>query len=145
MTTLDGFINVKDRLTAPNTFYSESGWTVKTKFDDAHLTYWPIVSDDGATLVLVGVTFADPRDAVLKIYRQSGVGGALVRSFALGELWSESEIYPGGNKLLVFTDGSPQWFSGGRFAFSPDGGSLVYTHANGGTTVIRVRDGAVNR
>lgn len=143
VTTLETSVYPKAWLSAPNAFYIGLGWTVKTKFDEAHLTYWPIVSNEGSTLVLVGVTVGTPRPAVLMIYKRNGVDGELVRSFALEDLWSQSEIYPHGDKRIVFTDASPQWFATGSFLFSEDGNTLIYRRAGGESLLLRLSDGAV--
>ncbi len=140
--TVETFLNAKDRLNAPNVFYSGLGWAVKTKFDESHLTYWPIVSNDGATLVLVGVTAPWPRASILQIYRRSRTDGAPVRSFALEELWSQHEIYPHGDKVLVFNDSMPLWFATGSFLFSENNETLIYRHASGESLLIRLSDGA---
>lgn len=141
--TVETFLNAKDRLNAPNVFYSGLGWAVKTKFDEAHLTYWPIVSNDVATLVLVGVTIAQPAIPVLKIYRQKGLDGVLVRSFAITDLWSEKEIYPRGDKIIMDKGYTPQWFATGSFAFDRTGEHLMYRRANGETLLIGLKDGDV--
>ncbi len=141
---VDFRLDARDRLSAGNSYFGEPAWTVKV---DRRNTpeYWPIISNDGSTLVLVAVSGAGPQGSVLKIYRRDGAAGLLVRSFALGELWSDREIHPHGDKIMMFTDASPLWFAGGRFAFSMDGESLIYTHAGGVTNVISVRSGAMTR
>jgi hypothetical protein len=74
---MEAFLNGKDRLSIPARFWSES-WEVTL---DGVGGFWPLISNDGESLVLVGVTVADPRATALTIYRKALPEGTLIRVF----------------------------------------------------------------
>ena len=144
---VERFINERDRLNAPATFWSDSAlsWTVTQSWAGASETFWPIVSDEGQFLVLIGVGPAFPNTTALEIYRKNchtrqDVAncdeGSLVRAYTVGELGKGTE--------RSVMSGGPQWFAGGSVGFSADGTMLVVR-----TDAIRVRirlvDGLVLR
>ena len=144
VTRLQTFINRKDQLTSPNRYYSDvpGNCKVEIKISDHGPAFqrWPIISDDGRTLVLVGVTAPWPNVPLLEIYQQKGFDAALVRSFSLGDLRKTAA-----GAIYMQTDSTPQWFAGGEFSFAPSGQTLVYTDPQQGSFSINLTDGVVTR
>jgi hypothetical protein len=141
------FINGKDRLTTPASFWSESAlsWQVSPEGNDGIRVFWPLISNDGQSLVLVGLTAAVPGGAVLKIYRKKIFEGSLVRSLQITDLWTAKEVDPDGRGSFTVTDATPNWFAGGFLAFSPDNQSLIYRTQWNDRVSIRLADGAISR
>jgi len=141
------FINSKDRLYTPAPLWSDSAlsWQITPDEKDGIRIFWPLISNDGQSLVLVGVMPAFPGSEVLRIYRKKIYEGNLVRSFQLADLWTESEINPGGKKIFMVTDATPQWFAGGSLAFSSDDQMLIYRTQWGDQLKIRLSDGVTSR
>jgi len=143
----DTFINSKDRLTTPAPFWSESAlsWQVSPEGNDGRRVFWPLISNDGQSLVLVGLTAAVPGGAVLKIYRKKMFEGSLVRSLQITDLWTAKEVDPDGKGIFMVTDATPNWFAGGFLAFSPDDQTLIYCTQWNDRVSIRLADGAISR
>jgi len=141
------FINGKDRLTTPASFWSESAlsWQVSPEGNDGIRVFWPLISNDGQSLVLVGLTAAVPGGAVLKIYRKKIFEGSLVRSLQITDLWTAKEVDPDGKGIFTVTDATPNWFAGGFLAFSPDNQILIYRTQWNDRVSIRLADGAISR
>lgn len=138
---IESFINNKDRLNAPVPFWSER-WHVTLDT----WNFWPMISDDGHSLILIGVTFPFGNQSVLKIYRAKNCCETeLVRDYKIADLWSKERVDSAGGKYHVFTDASPQWFSGGTFTFSEDGKSLIYRNQWNEVLQIKLADGAITR
>jgi hypothetical protein len=143
----ENFMNNQDRLTTPNRFWSEStlSWQVAPEENDGMRVFWPLISNDGQSLVLVGVTEAVPGGAVLKIYRKKMFEGILVRSFQITDLWTANEVDPDGKGIFRVTDATPEWFAGGFLAFSPDDQALVYRTQWNDRVSIRLANGVISR
>jgi hypothetical protein len=141
------FINRKDRLVTPAPFWSESAlsWQITPEGNDGVRVFWPLVSNDGQSLVLVGITAAVPGGAVLKIYRKKMFEGSLVRSFQITDLWTANEVDPHGKRIFTVTDATPEWFAGGFLAFSPDDQTLIYRTQWNDRVSIRLADGMISR
>jgi hypothetical protein len=141
------FVNNKDRLNTPAPFWSESAlsWQVAPEGDDGMRVFWPLISNDGQSLVLVGITEAVPGGAVLKIYRKKMFEGTLVRSFQITDLWTANEVDPDKKGIFMVTDATPKWFAGGLLAFSPDDQALIYRTQWNDRVSIRLADGVISR
>lgn len=135
------FVYTKGRLTAPNGYYSpDLGWTVELPRQSGFIAPWPIISDDGQSLILVGVSPPVPGMTLLAIYKKHGSGGDLLRSYEVDELWS---LKPGEERMSGYFDGTPEWFDEGRFTFSKDGETLLYEDKKRGLVKISLKDGVV--
>jgi hypothetical protein len=141
------FINSKDRLTTPAPFWSESAlsWQASPEGNDGMRVFWPLISNDGQSLVLVGLTAAVPGGAILKIYRKKDFEGSLVRSLQITDLWTAKEVDHDGKGIFMVTDATPNWFAGGFLTFSPDDQTLIYRTQWGDRVSIRLADGAISR
>jgi hypothetical protein len=141
------FINSKDRLNTPAPFWSEStlSWQITPEGNDGIRVFWPLISNDGQSLVLVGVTAAVPGGAVLKIYRRNVFEGSLVRSFQITDLWTANEVDPDGKGIFTVTDATPKWFAGGFVTFSADDQILIYRTQWNDRVSIRLADGVISR
>jgi hypothetical protein len=139
VTEVQSFINGKDRLTAPNRYYSDvpGNWKVEIKPSGQR---WPIVSDDGKTLVLVGVSPPWPNVSLLEIYQKKGFDAALVRSYSLRDI---RDVNADGRYMA--TDSTPQWFASGQFSFSEDGQTLLYADKEHGSFRILLSDGTITK
>lgn len=137
--------NNQDRLSTPAPLWSESAlsWQVTPEGNDG--IFWPLISNDGQSLVLVGVTAAAPGRTVLKIYRKNMFEGKLVRSFQITELWTVKEVDPDRKGVFLVTDATPEWFAGGFLAFSPDDQRLIYRTQWKDRLSIRLVDGVISR
>lgn len=139
------FINSsRDLLRAPGALWSERWLLTLPAAESAAPPRWPILSDDGRTLVLVTVTAPFPDLPVLAIYRENQKAGEvnhgeLVRSYSLQNLWPADRIRP-----QIDMGYTPQWFAGGEFLFSADNQNLLYRTPWGNTIVIRLSDGVIN-
>jgi hypothetical protein len=145
VTEAEDSINGKDRLPAPAPLWSESAltWQVTSQGNDG--IFWPLISNDGQSLILVGVTAAVPGGTVLKIYRKNMFEGSLVRSFQITDLWTANEVDPGGKGIFIVTDATPEWFAGGSLAFSLDDQTLIYCTPWNDLLSIRLVDGVISR
>lgn len=141
------FINSKDRLNTPAPLWSESAlsWQITPEGNDGTRVFWPLISNDGQFLVLVGITAAVPGGAVLKIYRKKMFKGSLVRSFQITDLWTANEVDPDGKGIFKVTEATPEWFAGGFVAFSPDDQTLIYRTQWNDRMNIRLADGEISR
>ena len=140
------FSNTKDRLSAPVPFWSDSAfsWRLTLEGHEGRRVFWPMISDDGNTLVLVAVTVPMRGEPVLQIYRKQNHAGVLIRTLEISDLWTSSEIDPQPNSVVMFTDASPEWFSGGSLAFATDNQSLLYRTQWNDHLQIRLSDGSVS-
>ena len=135
------FVYTKGRLTAPNKYYlPDLGWKIELPRQIGFIAPWPIVSDDGSTLILVGVSPPMSGMKLLAIYKRDGRGGKLLRSYTVDDLWS---LRPGEKRTEVVTDGTPEWFDEGKFSFSDDGEMLLYTDKEHGAIRLSLKDGTV--
>lgn len=141
---LERFINSKDRLIAPVPFWSES-WDVTIEGAEGRETFWPMISDDGRSLVLVAVNAPVPGLPMLKIYRNNSYKSELVRSYQISDLWTAKQVNPDGRGIFMVTGATPQWFSGGSLTFSPDGEQLVYRNQWNEVVRINLKDGMISR
>ena len=133
------FVYPKGRLTAPNKYYlPDLGWKIELPRQIGFIAPWPIISDDGSTLILVGVS--PPAGTLLAIYKRDGSGGKLLRSYTVDDLWS---LKPGEKRMSVFFDFTPEWFDDGEFSFSDDGEMLLYTDKEHGVFRLSLKDGTV--
>lgn len=141
------FINSKDRLITSAPFWSESAlsWRVSPEGNDGTRVFWPLVSSDGQSLVLVGITAAVPGSPILKIYRKKEFEGSLVRSLQITDLWTAKEVDHDGKGIFIVTDATPNWFVGGFLTFSPDDQTLIYRTQWNDRVSIRLADGAISR
>jgi len=147
----ENFINAKDKLTAPVTYWADwSRWSVV--LDPSHMRNepacpLPLITDDGKYVVLlrIGPVFSG-EDAVLQIYRWDRRGtdhGVFVKDIALKEIWRTPGIL--GQDLGAWTDETPQWFAGGTFEFSSDCRQLIHNTRFGNTLRINLQDGSVSQ
>ena len=140
------FVNSsRDLLRAPGALWSERWLLTLPAADSAAPPRWPVVSDDGQTLILVTVSAPSPDTPVLAIYRETQRSGEvnhgeLVRSYPLRDLWPAERI----DTHLINFGNTPQWFAGGQFSFSADSRDLLYRTPWGNTLVIRLSDGLIN-
>jgi hypothetical protein len=132
------FLNEKDHLAASVPFYSQR---CQVRLE-ASGEFWPMVSDDGKSLILVGVSPPDPRPPLLKIDHCDFVSGSLVRELRLTDLWTGAQIASVGG---MWTDATPEWFAGSSFSFSADGESLLYRSRWGDRITIGLEGGKVGR
>ena len=149
----ENFINPKDRLTAPGTYFSAGSWAQWGVVLDPQITTdWPftsfcplpLVTDDGEFLILLAQAPASSGDAgVLRIYRWDSMSkeipghGRLIREIHLKKFYIPIET-------PCCTDESPEWFAGGSFNFSADDRQLIYKSQYGDTFRITLSDGSVS-
>ena len=138
------FLNGRDRLTASVPFYTQV-CEITLQGSDGHRQFWPMVSDDGKSLVLVAVTPPVPRETVLSLYRCDSVFGELVRNFELTDLATAQQARTVASGRFMITDATPQWFAGGTFTFSTQGNFLIYRNSDDHTYQIRLGDGALTK
>jgi hypothetical protein len=137
----ENFINGGYRLNAPVPFWSER-WHVTLDGREGSQTFWPMISDDGRSMILIGVTPPLKRPAVLKIYRALNSSNVeLVRSYQIADLWTQERI-----DTFVFGDENPRtWFAGGGFGFSDGGKSLICRNQWNDIVEIKLADGTITR
>lgn len=136
----DPFLNgSRDLLTAPGTLWSERWSLTLSGADSPGAARWPIISDDGRTLLLVRVTTASPDLPVFSIFRHEQLRGKFIRSYTLNNLWPAEKI----PRDLMDKGYTPMWFVGSRFHFSADGTILFYVDQWSGTRRIRLSDGVM--
>ena len=135
------FASTKGRLTAPNKYWVDSwnSWKIELPKQVGFIAPWPIISDDGSTLILVGVS-PPASGTLLAIYKRDGRGGKLLRSYTAEDLW---DLKPGEKKVDIYLDFTPEWFDDGKFSFSGDGEMLLYTDKEHGVIQLSLKDGAV--
>lgn len=129
-----------DRLDAPGALWSERWFLNRSAADERGASVWPIISDDGQTLVLINVAAPFANSTVLSIYQEDRLRGRFVRTYTLENLWPAKKIDP---KLTDFGY-TPQWFAGGKFSFSADCKDLLYRTPWGTSVTIRFLDGVIN-
>lgn len=138
------FAYTKGRITAPNKYYfQDRGWKIELSPENGFFAPWPIVSDDGSTLILVGVSPPMSGTTLLAIYRRNGRNGregSLLRSYKVDDLWT---LKPGEKRMSGYTDATPEWFDDGAFSFSSDGAMLLYKDKEHGPLQISLNSGAV--
>ena len=140
------FINSKDHLVSAVPFYSASAFSWKVTLEGyGSSQFWPMVSDDGHSLVLVAVTPAVPKLPVMQTYRQEQFDAKLVRALHITDLWTPAQIDPAGKSLFNITDATPQWFSGGSLNISPNNQDLIYRTQWGDVLLIDLATGAIRR
>ncbi len=144
----EAFVNNTSRLSGGVTFWSDSAlsWSIKLEREQLSTSGWPILSNDGRTLVLVATAPPLPGSPVLSIYKMSGFRqGALLRNYQIDDLWTSHEIDPERKDMVMATDATPSWFAGSTFSFSPNCGELVYTNKWHETLSISLSDGNILR
>lgn len=140
---METFLNSKDRLNTDAAFWSDHGWEVKLDKQAERSTWWPLISNDGQSLVLIAVAPPFSNTMALRIYRKTGFRETtLIRTIPLQDLWTPAQIDGTGG---IAHDSTPQWFAGGSLHFSPDDQSLIYRTQWSDELVIKLQDGAVSR
>jgi hypothetical protein len=150
----ENFINAKDRLTAPGTYFSGVSWAQwgvaldSRNATDGPFTSFcplPLVTDDGEFLILLVQTPAFSADeVVLRIYRWDRTSrgipgdGRQIEELPLKKFYFPILESPG------FNDGSPSWFAGGSWNFSSDNGQLIYKSQYGNTVRITLANGSIS-
>jgi hypothetical protein len=139
---LETFASTKGRLTAPNKYWVDSwnSWKIEVPRQYGLTAPWPIISDDGSTLVLVGVSPPVSGATLLAIYKKRKKEGELLRSYTGDDLWS---LKPGEKRMDAIFDSTPEWFDDGEFSFSNNGEMLLYTDKERGVIRISLKDGTV--
>lgn len=152
----ENFINAKDRLVAPPTYWTDRlDWSIVLDADRIHNEPrpcpLPLITDDGEFLILlrVGPGFSDD-PAVLQIYRRRDHPGDLMREgpdhgvfikdIALKEIWTPDKLAANSR---IWTEGTPEWFAGGTFEFSSDCRQLIHKTRWGNTVRINLADGSL--
>lgn len=136
------FINSKDRLVSSVPFYSSS-WQVTIEGNDNGDEFWPMVSNDGRSLVLVRVIPGIPGLPVLQIYRRGDSGGKLVRTLQITDLWTPAQVHTSGT--LSITGAEPQWFARGALNLSSNNQDLIYRTQWGNELLIDLARGTVRQ
>ena len=135
----ENFINAKDRLTAPGTYFSDGSsaqWGVtldSRNTTDGPFTSscpLPIITDDGEFLVLLAAMPALSADfKIMRIYQRDRTSreipsqGRLIKEILLKEIWNPLRL----RSLNGFDDESPTWYAGGTFVFTSDDRELIHT------------------
>jgi hypothetical protein len=151
----ENFIDEKDRLVAPATYWTDWAlWSVvldSSSLQNQPECPLPLVTDDGEFIILLrtGSFFAED-SALLTIYRKRdhpgdpvGEGpdhGVFIKNIALRELWPLNKL---ATIPSVWNDESPQWFVGGTFEMSADCRQLIHKTSWGNTVRINLEDGSV--
>ena len=132
-------------LNAPITlwFSFAENWQVTLDADGG--IFWPMVSDDGQSLVLIGRALPVPGPSILKIYHRNrgSQDVKLVRSYQIGDLWTPRQVTPI-DKGLLMTSNAPMWFEKGSFKFTDDSQQLSYRNPWNEDKFIDLRDGSVS-
>ena len=152
----ENFINAKDRLTAPGTYFSDGSWAQWGVTLDSRNTTdgpftsscpLPIITDDGEFLVLLTAMPALSADfKIMRIYQRDRTSreipshGRLIKEILLKEIWNPLRLRP----LNGFDDESPTWYAGGTFVFTSDDRELIHTTRWGNTVRITLGDGSVS-
>ena len=138
------FVHENHNLSVPTHFWFDS-WQITVLWQNYLRLCWPIISDDGKTLVLIAVK-APWVGQIMRIYRKTDYHPAeLVRSFIITDLWTPQEVDPSGTGKYMVTDVTPLWFAGGSFVFSDDSQKLTYRNQWQEEIEINLSDGAVTR
>jgi hypothetical protein len=148
----ENFLNPKDRLDSQSTYWTDwKRWSVLLKVDRSQLIScrFPLITDDGEFLVLLraGPTFSG--NSVLEIYRKRDHNGdpvregpdrgVFIKSITLDEIWPPDKAAA----ETMFTDESPEWYSGGTFEFTSDRRQLIHKTRWGNTVRISLEDGSL--
>jgi hypothetical protein len=153
----ENFINTKDRLAAPASYWTDwIRWSVMLDADrmrnEPQPCPLPLITDDGEFLILlhVGPTLSGEH-AVLQIYRRRDhLGdpvregpdhGVFIKSIALKQIWPSDKL---ADNTAAWDDETPQWFAGGTFEFSEDSRQLAHKTRWGNTVRINLEDGSVS-
>ncbi len=150
----ENFINAKDRLTSPATYWSNwVQWSVIFDSSNAHpVPACPLslISNDGEFLIVLNMYAAGSTSFAVRIYRRRDhLGdpiregpdhGVFIKDVTLREIWP-ADKFP---NVETVTDETPQWFAGGTFEFSPDCRVLVHQTRWGNTVRIHLEDGSVS-
>jgi hypothetical protein len=147
------FINSKDRLAAPGTFWGDwTQWSVVLNSQSSPFSLGcplSLISNDSEFMVIVGGCF----DYCLRIYERrdhpgSPLGrgpdlGIFVKNISLRDLWPANRV--ANDRAMSQTDESPQWFAGGTFEFSEDCRELIHKTRWGNVVRIRLADGPISK
>ena len=153
----ENFINEKDRLVAPATYWTNWAlWSVVLDSSSLHNQPecpLPLVTDDGEFIILLrtGSLFAED-SALLTIYRKRdhpgepvGEGpdhGVFIKDVTPREFWPPDRL---ATIPSVWSDHTPEWFVGGTFEFSRDYRQPIHESSGGKTVRINLEDGSVAR
>jgi len=153
----EGFINSKDRLIAPATYWTDwSRWSVvpdSSQLRNLPECPLPLVTDDGEFVILLqtGPTFAMAQ-SVLQIYRRRDhIGdplrdgpdhGVFIGNIPLTDLWPAEKV---NENTGSWDDGTPQWFAGRTFEFALDNRELIHRTRWHNTVRIHLEDGFVEK
>jgi hypothetical protein len=121
------------------------GWRIELSRESGFFAPWPIISDDGSSLILVNVIPPMSETPLLAIYKRNssnGSTGTLIRSYKVDDLWS---LKPGEERMQGLTDATPEWFDEGAFSFSKDGRVLLYEDKEHGLIQISLKSGVVTQ
>lgn len=133
----ENFINAKDKLIAPATYWTEwLLWSVVLDSSGVHNEPecpLPLITDDGEFLILLKTGPALTEDSTaLRIYRrrdhrgdplrEGADHGVFIKDIAFKEIWTPDRLAANSH---AWTDETPQWFAGGTFEFSPDRRQLI--------------------
>jgi hypothetical protein len=149
------FLNATARVVSQSKYWSYSPqWSVV--LDSTNSRPWvppcpvSLVTDDGEFLVIVHSYIVASGSALQVFRRRDHLGeplretgpdhGMLVKDIPLNQLWPANKLAMAG----VVNDGTPQWFAGGTFEFTPDSRVLVHKTRFGTTVRIRLSDGSVS-
>lgn len=153
----EDFINDKDRVVAPATYWTDwERWSVVLDSSNMHNQPecpLPLITDDGEFVILLRTGSISAEDsALLTIYRKrdhpgEAVGegpdhGVFIKDITLRELWPPDRL---ATIPSVWNDESPEWFVGGTFEFSADYRQLIHKTSWGNTVRINLEDGSVAR
>ncbi len=146
------FINAKDSIKGPTTFWSERlDRTVSLEGNDVQSNGFPLalITNDGRFLVIV---FVNPpmsgQIEALRVYEWLDGSYQIEKSVAIGELLTPTQIDPryaqhsGIPPSASATDSSPQWFAGGSLEFSADDRQLIHKTRWGNTIRTELAKGS---
>jgi hypothetical protein len=144
---LEDFVNSKDRLNTPVPFWSDSWQSWETTLEGPFGYCWPMVSNDGQSIVLIAIAGPMPGQPVLRLFRRklNEHTGELVRSFDITDLWTKQQVDPEGTGQFGDFDSTPKWFADGALAFSTDSRLLIYTNQWKQELQIDLKSGAISR
>ncbi|MGI4831206.1 MAG: hypothetical protein ACRYFU_23910 [Janthinobacterium lividum] len=136
--------NTASKLAAPNSYFADdSGWKVTIRSDSGlGPAPWPLISNDGETMILVNTIPPISNRPLLAIYRRNESGGKLLREYKVEELWT---LKRGEEPFDGFSSGTPFWFAKGRFSFSPDQKSLLFVDETHGLLRLSLTDGTLSK
>jgi len=149
------FINEHQRLSAPATYWAGQSWSIVLDAGNMHNAPapcpLPLITDDGEFLILVHVGAAYSGAApVLQIYRKRHPGdplgegqdrGLFIGEIPLNKIWAPDRVAAVAG---IWTDHSPEWFSGGTFEFSSDNRQLIHKTRWGNTVRINLANASTS-